>query len=87
MARAIWQLEAVQTNAADVFLFWLAMGAELRDFLDGGEDDTGLAEDLASKIRRIFNARYREFIEESPGDIYFTTFYLHPSESDVIVYL
>ncbi|KAK1221431.1 hypothetical protein PQX77_015759 [Marasmius sp. AFHP31] len=72
---------AVQTDAADVLFFWLAMAAELKSLLDLGEDDTGMDECLASKIRAIFNARYREFIEDSPGDIYFVTFYLHPHKS------
>ncbi|KAL0564676.1 hypothetical protein V5O48_017368 [Marasmius crinis-equi] len=86
MARSIWQLEAVQTNAADVFLFWLAMGAKLKALLDAKETDTGITVSLASKIRHIFNARYREFIEESPGDIYFTCFFLHPlyGKSDIL---
>ncbi|KAK0220637.1 ribonuclease H-like domain-containing protein [Armillaria fumosa] len=80
LARLLWALKAAQTNAADVYMFWLAIVAELRDIFSRPED-TGIEPDLAKKIIHIFLRRHREFIDESPGDIYFIAVYLNPHES------
>ncbi|KAK0429635.1 hypothetical protein EV421DRAFT_1723029 [Armillaria borealis] len=77
LARSLWALEAAQTNAADVYMFWLAIAAELRDIFSRPED-TGIKQELAKKIIHIFLRRYKEFIDESPDDIYFIAAYLDP---------
>ncbi len=79
LARSLWALEAAQTNAADVYMFWLAIAAELRDIFSRPED-TGIEQELAKKIIHIFLRRYKEFIDESPDDIYFIAAYLDPRE-------
>ncbi|THU80342.1 hypothetical protein K435DRAFT_874483 [Dendrothele bispora CBS 962.96] len=78
LARSLWALEASQTNAAHVFLFWLAMDAELKDLFALDISKTEIDCELAQKITRIFNSHYKEFIEQSPDDPYFTTFFLDP---------
>ncbi|KAK0477282.1 ribonuclease H-like domain-containing protein [Armillaria novae-zelandiae] len=85
LARSLWALEAAQTNAADVYMFWLAIAAELRDLFSCPED-TGIEPELAKKIIHIFLRRHKEFIDESPDDIYFIAAYLDPRyvNSDIL---
>ncbi|KAJ3805203.1 ribonuclease H-like domain-containing protein [Lentinula aff. lateritia] len=78
LARSLWALESAKTNAAHVFLFWLAMGAELKDLFERDVSETEIEPELARKITQIFNSRYRQFIEQTPDDPYFTAFYLDP---------
>lgn len=76
LARSLWALESAKTNAAHVFLFWLAMGAELKDLFERDVSETEIEPELAQKITQIFNSRYQQFIEQTPDDPYFTAFYL-----------
>ncbi|KAJ3713739.1 ribonuclease H-like domain-containing protein, partial [Lentinula guzmanii] len=78
IARSLWAMEGVQTNAADVFLLWLGIGAELRALFDLDEDITGIERGLAQKVIQIFNRRFKAFIKDNPDDPYFTTLYLDP---------
>ncbi len=81
IARSIECLEATDTNVADVYLFWLAIAATMRDLFDRsdrGECDTSIPNALAMKVTAIINRRYKEFIDESPSDIYFSGFFLDP---------
>ena len=65
-------------NAADVYIFWLAIAASLRNlFLD----DTDIDGELAGKVTAIVNRRYKEFIDNSPTDVYFAAFFLNPRKS------
>ncbi|KAE9388842.1 hypothetical protein BT96DRAFT_421243 [Gymnopus androsaceus JB14] len=50
LARCLWSLEASKTNPDHVFLFWLAMGAELKALFDLGEDATGISQSLALPV-------------------------------------
>lgn len=78
IARSIKALEGRAANAADVYIFWLSIAASLRNlFLHDGD----IGEDLAGKVTAIVNRRYKEFIDNSPSDIYFTTFFLDPRKS------
>lgn len=83
LARSLWSLEASKTNPGNVFLFWLAMGVELKSLFAQGKDATGISEALAQKVIGIFNRRYRAIIDETPGDPYFTTFYLNPRKLSI----
>ena len=75
IARSIKALEGRAANAADVYIFWLAIAASLRNLFTHDEDiDKGLAE----KVTAIVNRRYKEFIDDSPTDVYFTAFFLDP---------
>ncbi|KAJ3846308.1 hypothetical protein EV368DRAFT_18481, partial [Lentinula lateritia] len=78
LARSLWALESAKTNAAHVFLFWLAMGAELKDLFERDVSETEIEPELAREITQIFNSHYRQFIEQTPDDPYFTAFYLDP---------
>lgn len=80
-ARSIKALEATDSNAADVFIFWLAIAASLRKLFDEDEAVTAIAPGCAASVTEIVNRRYKQFVDRSPTDIYFTAFFLHPSES------
>lgn len=85
LARSLWALEAGKINPGHVFLFWLAMGAELKELFSRNIHETEIESDLAQKITRIFNSRFKQYIEETPDDPYFTVFYLDPRELIEIV--
>ncbi|KAK7041309.1 ribonuclease H-like domain-containing protein [Favolaschia claudopus] len=72
--RALWSLEAANANASDVFIFWLAIAANLKDTFDN-RTLTGIPLALATKITKIFNERYTEFFK---NEVYFVTFALDP---------
>ena len=75
IARSIKALEGRVTNAADVYIFWLAIAASLRNLFSQDQD---IDNELAQKVTAIVNRRYKEFIDHSPTDIYFTAFFLDP---------
>jgi len=78
IARSIKSLESRAANAADVFIFWLAIAASLRDLFSMPPHVTGITSELAGKITKIVNRRYKEFIDNSPTDLYFAAFFLDP---------
>ncbi|KAH9858440.1 ribonuclease H-like domain-containing protein [Lenzites betulinus] len=84
IARAIKSLEATDATAADVFVFWLGIASTLRDLFARPEEETGISSELAQKITGIVNKRYKEIIDQAPTDVYFTTFFLHPSEFSLL---
>jgi len=82
VARSIKALEGRAANAADVYIFWLAIAASLRNlFLRDGDID----DELAEKVTAIVNRRYKEFIDNSPTDVYFAAFFLDPRKSQCVV--
>ena len=78
LIRSLWSLEAAHANAADVFIFWLASAATLKDLFDQGVDKTGIPRSLANEVTEIYNKRYEEFFK---NDIYFVGFLLDPRMS------
>jgi len=68
-------------NAADVFVFWLAITSTLKDLFSKSERVTGITKTLKRKATAIINQRYKAFIDQSPSDIYFTAFFLDPRKS------
>lgn len=78
IARSIKALEGRAASAADVYIFWLAIAASLRNLFTCDED---IDKELARKVTAIVNRRYKEFINDSPTDIYFTAFFLDPRMS------
>jgi len=78
LARSLWSLESPMTNAADVFVFWLAITSTLKDLFSKSERVTGITKTLKRKATAIINQRYKVFIDQSPSDIYFTAFFLDP---------
>jgi hypothetical protein len=78
IARSIKALEGRAANAADVYIFWLAIAATLQKlFLQ----DKDINKEVTRKVTTIVNRRYKEFIDNSPTDIYFAAFFLDPHES------
>lgn len=84
LARSLWSLESATANASDVYIFWLAIAATLKDLFITSRDKLSLEEELISSITKIINRRWRAFIDCSPTDIYFTAFYLDPRKSPSI---
>ncbi|KAI0755573.1 ribonuclease H-like domain-containing protein [Fomes fomentarius] len=84
--RAIKSLEATDTTAGDVYIFWLAIAATLHDLFALAEEHTGITRELAQKVTSIVNRRYKEVIDESPTDVYFSSCYLNPkyARADVL---
>lgn len=78
LARSLWSLESSQANAADVYIFWLAIAATLNALFAKNHNATGIEPALAKKVTAVINRRYRSFIDESPSDIYFSAFFLDP---------
>ncbi|KAA1478980.1 hypothetical protein DENSPDRAFT_788642, partial [Dentipellis sp. KUC8613] len=74
--RSLWSLESSTANAADVYVFWLAIAAHIRELFNKGEVQTGIPVILAEEVINIFNDRHDEFFE---NDLYFTAFALDPS--------
>jgi len=53
--RSLWSLEAAHANALDVFVFWLAITATLKDLFSKGHEKTGIPSSLANQITAIYN--------------------------------
>ncbi|KAF9470250.1 hypothetical protein BDN70DRAFT_821584, partial [Pholiota conissans] len=75
-AKAIECLEATATNPADVFLYWLAVLAQIKSALVA----CCLPDDICGQIRGIVNSRYREFFVDGPTNVHLSAFYLNPSK-------
>jgi hypothetical protein len=73
---ALWSLEAADTNASDVYVFWLAIAANLNNLFKKGMQKTGISLLLSNAVMEIYNKRYIEFFNHS--DIYFAAFMLDP---------
>ncbi|EPS96167.1 hypothetical protein FOMPIDRAFT_1095199, partial [Fomitopsis schrenkii] len=76
ICRSLWSLEASDANASDVFVFFTAIGASLKELFAKDQDETGIPVALANKVVNIFNDRYDEFFFHS--EIYFVAFALDP---------
>ena len=73
ITHTIKALEGRAINAADVYIFWLAIAASLQSLFT---HDSDINKDLAEKITTIINRQYKEFIDDSPMDVYSTAFFL-----------
>lgn len=74
LARSIKCLEAATTNPGDVYLFWIASIACMKDAFTSKELD--IPDDVADQVRGIVNHRWREFFAKN--HVYVTTFFLNP---------
>jgi hypothetical protein len=79
LIHSLWSLEAAHANAADIFIFWLAIAATLKDLLNQDVNKTGIPRSLANQVTEIYNKRYEEFFKTH--DIYFVAFLLDPRTS------
>ena len=84
LIRSLWSLEAAHANAADVFIFWLASAATLKDLFEQDVNKTGIPRSLANEVTGIYNKHYEEFFK---NDIYFVAFLLDSCMSRSIVHL
>ena len=78
LACSLWSLESQHANASDVYVFWLAIAATLKDLFTKSAQSLDLDHSLIQEVTAIINKRWKAFIDESPSDIYFTAFYLDP---------
>ncbi|KAL5512313.1 hypothetical protein ACEPAG_3305 [Sanghuangporus baumii] len=74
MAKSITCLESSHSTVADVYLFWLAVTADIHYKLS----QDGLATSDREKIRRAVNCRFNQMVNEAPSDVYITGFVLDP---------
>lgn len=76
IAKAITCLESTHSTVADVYLFWLAVTAEIHRLLSQGALPTNIAEE----IRLAVNFRFDQMVNDAPSDVFLTGFILDPSE-------
>ncbi|KAI0764434.1 ribonuclease H-like domain-containing protein [Irpex lacteus] len=82
LAKSIECIEGASTNACDVYVFWIASIASIRDALQN--EDLDFPAEVCEEICYIVNSRWREFFEKN--DLYLTAFYLNPQyrQSDIL---
>jgi len=93
LARAVQCLESKEVNAADVYLYWLAVVAQYNDLIS--RDDTSVHSKYTSKIketiRAILNYRFSQLIENAGAlNVYLVAFALDPckcTHSVILLYL
>lgn len=76
LMRSLWSLEASTANASDVFVFFTAIAAQLRDLFQKSPRETGIPTELANSVIEIFNDEYDNMFLNN--DIYFVAFALDP---------
>ena len=75
LVRSLWALEASHATASDVFIFFTACAAALKELFEQDSEMTGIPKTLANTIVDKFNDRYDELFAK---DIYFCAFALDP---------
>ena len=81
-AKAIKCLESAHATAADVYLFWLAIVAQLEQlFMRKTIAPNTLSNNVIEQIRAITNRRFDGMINDAPMDVYLTAFVLDPRMS------
>src|SRR5436190_5155818 len=76
IAKAIKCLESTHSTPADVYLFWLAVMAQLEEVFC--ENKVPLPADVKAKIRAVLNRRFDGMINNAPTDVYLSAFFLDP---------
>ncbi|KAG1846510.1 hypothetical protein C8R48DRAFT_677837 [Suillus tomentosus] len=77
-AKAIQCLESAQTTCADVYLYWLAIVAQMEQLIQG--NIIRLHKETKTAIHTITNAQSKQMINNTPNDPYITAFFLNPGE-------
>lgn len=77
-AKAIQCLESLNTNLADVYLYWLAIVSQLVYLFS--HNQVGLSAQTMEDIRVITNKCFDQMINKSPNDVYITVFFLNLRE-------
>jgi hypothetical protein len=78
IARAIKCLEGLEVTVGDVWKFYVAITAVIRDLFD--EDALSFPQSLKDEVCAIVNRRFEEMIDGPSGDIYLAGFYLDPGK-------
>ncbi|KAJ6512898.1 ribonuclease H-like domain-containing protein [Mycena sanguinolenta] len=76
IARAIKCLEGLEVTVGDVWKFYVAITAVIRDLFQ--EDVLSFPQSLQDDVCSIVNRRFNEMINGPSGDIYLAGFYLDP---------
>lgn len=74
IAKSIECIEGTSTTACDIFVFWIATIASIKDALEN--EDLDFPPDVCEQIRSVLNARWRQLFHQN--DLYLTAFYLNP---------
>ncbi|KAJ7584738.1 hypothetical protein C8J56DRAFT_893377 [Mycena floridula] len=84
IARAIKCLEGLQVTVGDVWKFYVAITAVMRDTFAENSSDIPLS--VQHDVRKIVNARYEQMISGPSGPIYLAGFFLDPVyiKSDIL---
>ncbi|KAG8706755.1 hypothetical protein FRC09_002240 [Ceratobasidium sp. 395] len=84
IAKAIQCLESGHSNPSDVMLFYLAVCATLRQYVDS--DELGLPTDLLERAQASVCARFRSMVLATGQEVYLATFFVHPKylNSDIL---
>lgn len=80
IAKSITCLESTHSTVSDVYLFWLAVTAEIHKMLS----DDGLPNSVKEFIRRTVNYRFNQMVNDAPSDVYITGFILDPRKCYLI---
>ncbi|KAF8175941.1 hypothetical protein K438DRAFT_1608022, partial [Mycena galopus ATCC 62051] len=83
IARAIKCLEGLEVTVGDVWKFYVAITAVIRDLF--AEDSLSFPQSLKDEVCAIINRRYEEMIDGPSGDIYLAGFYLDPGKFPEVV--
>ncbi|KAF9025001.1 hypothetical protein BDZ89DRAFT_1040796 [Hymenopellis radicata] len=78
IARAIKCLEGLNTNVSDVWKFYIAISAVIRDLFS--ENSQGYPTEVQEAIRQIVNSRFKEMMGVEGGVIYLAGFFLDPAQ-------
>jgi hypothetical protein len=78
-ARAIQCLEAKHVTAADIYVYWLAIVAQLSDLMSRDGKTNKYATAVKEKVRAIVNFRFAQLINNPwAKNIYLSAFALDP---------
>ncbi|KAI6143942.1 hypothetical protein BKA82DRAFT_4017174 [Pisolithus tinctorius] len=75
-AKATKCLESAFANAADVYIYWLAVQASFVEICK--KNSTKLPNYVLEQVRQLCNYRFNQMINEAPSNIFITAFYLTP---------
>ncbi|KAH9916095.1 uncharacterized protein BXZ73DRAFT_53985 [Epithele typhae] len=76
LIRSLWALEALNANASDVWMFFMACAAYSSDSPGASVQETGISRELANEVIEKFNNRYDNLFVNQ--EIYFSAFLLDP---------
>ncbi|KAF8595434.1 hypothetical protein BDV93DRAFT_456824 [Ceratobasidium sp. AG-I] len=79
-AKAIKCLESGHSNPSDVFIFYMAVMATLRQLVNNNETELSLLHNVITQAQKLACSRYYSMVLASGQEVYLATFFLHPRE-------